>query len=290
MLFSRFVFPLLTLLLASCASQPVSSGPPRKASVKSDFNVRRDIVFTPTDWPAPVKGDLYQPVGAKAAPAVLLVHGGGWTGKDGRWQMTGIAKKLAKRGYVVLNVTYRLAPRWIYPAPVDDLKQAVKWMRANAPELGIDSQRVSTFGYSAGGYLAALVGLDETQRIQAIVAGGAPADLTLYPGGDLVPQFLGGTRQKIPERFREASPAFHVTRKSPPVFIYHGGADKLVPPEHAWNFIAALEQNKVPHEVYWIEGRDHIASFLLPAGSIDAAVDFLDRKTGGSAAQSHHEQ
>ncbi|MEO5716750.1 MAG: alpha/beta hydrolase [Luteolibacter sp.] len=287
----RIIPPLLlTMLLASCASQPVSSGPPQKAVMKSDFTVRRDIVYTLANWPAPVMGDLYRPVGAKSAPAVLLVHGGGWTGKDGRWQMTGIAKKLAKRGYVVLNVTYRLAPRWIYPAPVDDLKQAVKWMRTHAAEEGIDPQRISTYGYSAGGYLAALVGLDETQHIKAIIAGGTPADLTLYPGGDLVPQFLGGTKREIPDRFREASPVYHVTRKSPPVFIYHGGADTLVPPEHAWEFIAALEKNKVAHEVYWIEGRDHIAAFLLPAGSVDAAVDFLDRKTGKSAPQSRHDQ
>ncbi len=281
---------LLTMLLASCASQYVSSGPPQKAVLKLEITVRRDIVYTPANWPAPVMGDLYRPVGAKSAPAVLLVHGGGWTGKDGRWQMKGIAKKLAERGYVVLNVTYRLAPRWIYPAPVDDLKQAVKWMRTHAAEEGIDPQRISTYGYSAGGYLAALVGLDETQHIKAIVAGGTPADLTLYPGGDLVPQFLGGTQQQIPERFREASPVYHVTRGSPPVFIYHGGADTLVPPEHAWEFIAAVEKNKVAHEVYWIEGRDHIAAFLLPAGSIDAAVDFLDRKTGSSAPQNPHER
>ncbi len=269
--------------LASCASQQVSSGPPQRAVGKINFTVRRDIVYTPADWPAPVMGDLYRPVGAKSAPAVLLVHGGAWSGKDGRWQMTGIARKLARRGYVVFNVTYRLAPRWIYPAPVDDLKQAVKWLRTHAAAEGIDPQRISTYGYSAGGYLAALVGLDETQHIQAIIAGGTPADLSLYPGGVLVPQFLGGTKQEIPERFREASPVYHVTRKSPPVFIYHGGADTLVPPEHAWEFIAALEKHKVPHEVYWIEGRDHITAFLFPAGAIDAAVDFLDCKTGASA-------
>ncbi len=273
------LLPVLALLLASCTSQYMSSGAPRPPIVKSAFTVRRDIVYTPAAWPAPVMGDFYRPVGVKSAPAVLLVHGGGWTGKDGRWQMTGIAKKLAKRGYVVFNVTYRLAPRWIYPAPVDDLKQAVKWLRTHAAEEGIDPDRISTYGYSAGGYLAALVGLDETQHIQAIVAGGTPADLTLYPGGDLVPQFLGGTKQEIPGRFREASPVYHVTRKSPPVFIYHGGSDTLVPPEHAWEFIGALEKNKVPHEVYWIEGRDHIAAFLLPAESVDLAVDFLDRKT-----------
>ena len=291
MLFSRFfLMPVLSVLLAGCASQYVSSTPGQKAPVKSRFTIRRNIVYTPADWPAPVSGDLYQPVDAESAPAVLLVHGGGWTGSDGRWQMAPLAKKLASRGYVVLNVTYRLAPKWIYPAPVEDLQQAVKWMRTHAADSGIDPDRISTYGYSAGGYLAALVGLDETQRIQAIVAGGTPADLTLYPGGDLVPQFLGGTKQEIPERFHEASPVNHVTRHSPPVFIYHGGADTLVPPEHAWEFDAVLTNHKVPHELYWIQGRNHIPAFLFPGGSVDAAVDFLDRKTGISAPESAHDR
>jgi len=267
-----------TLFTLSCVSQPVRFGTSSIPSVKSHHTVTPDIVYTPVDWPAPVKGDLYRPVTTQLAPAVLLVHGGGWTGKDGRWQMNPIAKKLAKRGYVVFNVTYRLAPRWIYPAPLDDLKQALRWMRANAADAGIDPNRIAVYGYSAGGYLAALTAMDEASGIRAIVAGGTPSDLTLYPGGDLVPQFLGGRKHEIPERFYEASPVNHVTRKTPPVFLYHGGADRLVPPEHAWEFKAALEENQVPYEMYWIEGRGHIGAFLLPGRSVDLAVDFLDRK------------
>ncbi len=265
----------LVALVAGCVD------PTQTASVKSGYTVSRDIVYTPQDWPEPILGDLYRPRTSRSAPAVLLIHGGGWTGKDGRWQMNSIAGKLAKRGYVVLNVTYRLAPRWHYPAPVEDLQEAVKWLRANAAEHGIDPDRIATFGYSAGGYLAALTGLiegPESSHISAIVAGGAPSDLTLYPGGDLVPQFLGGTQQQIPQRFKEASPVNYVTKNSPPMFIYHGTGDRLVPPAHAKAMISAMEKNRVLHETFWIEGRDHIAAFLLPAGSVDAAIDFLDRK------------
>ena len=114
--------------------------------------------------------------------------------------------------------------------------------------------------------------------IRAIVAGGAPSDLTFYPGGDLVPQFLGGTQQEIPQRFKDASPVNYVTTNSPPMFIYHGTSDRLVPPDHARAMIAALEKHRVPHATYWIKGRDHIAAFLLPGGSVDAAIDFLDQQ------------
>lgn len=277
MLLSR-LFPLISavFLLPQCAKSYLVGESRSRGSLQSRYAITRDIVYTPATWPAPVLGDLYQPIGVKSAPAVLLVHGGGWTGSDGRWQMAPIAKRLAKRGYAVFNVTYRLAPRWIYPAPVDDLKQAVEWMRSHAQENGIDPRRIAAFGYSAGGYLAAMTGFDESLKIRAIVAGGAPSDLSLYPGGDLVPQFLGGTRDKIPQRFREASPVNHITPDSPPVFIYHGGADKLVPLEHAWEFSAALEKKGVTHEVFWLPHRDHIPAFLMPGRSVDKAVEFLD--------------
>ena len=279
-------FPITSLmplvaLLAGCVNPIGMIDRRQTTAVKHGYTITRNLIYTPENWPEPVLGDLYRPQATGLSPAVLLVHGGGWTGKDGRWQMTPIAAKLAKRGYVVLNVTYRLAPRWIYPAPVEDLQAAVKWLRTHSVENGIDPNRIATFGYSAGGYLAALTGLiegPESSHIRAIVAGGAPSDLTFYPGGDLVPQFLGGTQQQIPQRFKEASPVNYVTANSPPMFIYHGTSDQLVPPEHALAMIAALEQQRVRHETYWIDGRDHIAAFLLPGGSVDAAIDFLDRQ------------
>lgn len=269
------------LLLAGCVN-PVGLADHRQStSVKDGYTVTRNLVYTPDDWPEPVFGDLYRPRSTRPAPAVLLVHGGGWTGKDGRWQMNPIAGKLAKRGYVVLNATYRLAPRWTYPAPVEDLREAVKWLRAHAAEHGIDPGRIATFGYSAGGYLAELTGLTEgaeSSCIRAIVAGGAPSDLTFYPGGDLVPQFLGGTQQEIPQRFHDASPVNYVTVNSPPMFLYHGTGDQLVRTEHPLAMIAELEKHRVPYETYWIEGRDHIGAFLWPDGSVDEAIDFLDRQ------------
>ncbi len=279
---SSLLLPFVSLasLLTGCVNFPRSVElRPRGVVGVPGFTVTKDLVYTPADWPEPVRGDLYRPRSARKAPAVLLIHGGGWTGKDGRWEMTLIARKLAQRGYVVLNVTYRLAPRWLYPAPVDDLREAVKWLRTHAVEQGIDPTRIATFGYSAGGHLAAMVGFlegSENSHIRAVVAGGAPADLMLYPGGTLVPQFLGGTRKQIPQRFKEASPVNHITKNSPPTFVFHGTKDQLVPPEHAQAMLAALEKNHVAHDSYWVQGRDHIATFVFPANAVNAAIDFLD--------------
>ncbi|MES2659227.1 MAG: alpha/beta hydrolase [Verrucomicrobiota bacterium] len=262
--------------LASCVN-PVGVVDRRQTTaVKNGYTVTRNLIYTPEGWPEKIPGDLYRPHSTGPSPAVLLIHGGGWTGKDGRWQMEPIAKQLVKRGYVVLNVTYRLAPKYIYPAPVDDMREAVKWMRTHAAEQGIDPKRIAAFGYSAGGYLAAMAGYTGSD-IRAVVSGGTPGNLALYPGGDLVPQFLGGKRQEIPQRFHEASPVNYISPASPPTFVYHASEDKLVPREHAWAMIGQLEKYHVPHEVYWINGRGHVAAFLLPAGAVNRAIDFLDR-------------
>ena len=267
-------------LLGGCVASLEPLRTRQSVSSKAGYTVSRNMVYTPPTWPKPVLGDFYKPNGAMSAPAVLLIHGGGWTGKDGRWQMTSIAKKLVGRGYAVLNVTYRLAPRWTYPAPVDDLREAVKWLRKNAAAQGIDPDRIAAFGYSAGGYLAAMVAFEQGKNqmdIAAVVAGGAPSDLTLYPGGDLVPQFLGGTQKEIPQRFKEASPVNYITKSSPPTFVYHSKADRLVPRGHADALIGSLKKSGVNHSVYWLEGKGHIATFLFPEEAIERSIDFLDR-------------
>jgi acetyl esterase/lipase len=266
---------LLGLLLSIAALTSSCVAP---AGRKGSHTVTRDVVYTPADWPKPLTGDLYLPNSPKPTPAVVLAHGGAKTGEDGRWLMNSIARKLAKRGYAVLNITYRLSPH-PYPTPIDDFREAIRWLGSNAARYRIDPQRIATFGYSAGGYLASLSGMLERDRVRAIVAGAAPSDLTYYSGGNLVPGFLGGSLQDIPERFAEASPVNHVAANSPPVFLYHGTDDRLVGPEHTWAMLDALERNRVTHEIHWIRGRGHISTFFWSGDTVDAAIDFLDRHT-----------
>lgn len=242
-----------------------------------DYQTVRDLTYTPKSWPTAQVADLYKPVSKRPAPAVLLIHGGGWSKSERRSDMNRIARNLARRGYFVMNATYRLTPEWQYPAPVEDLSEAIRYLRRNAGSLNIDPSRIATFGYSAGGHLAALTGLEPDNNISAIVAGGAPADLTLWPNGKLTGLLLGGPVKGNEAKYRAASPVKQVTRISPPVFLYHGTSDSVVPLEHPKAFIAALQQNDVPHEVYWIEGRSHIFTHLLSAEAIPKAINFLDK-------------
>ncbi|WP_438482412.1 prolyl oligopeptidase family serine peptidase [Oleiharenicola lentus] len=269
----------MTLLLFGCGSTRTAPQPTSAKAVSTDYTREKDIVFTPAGWPEELKADLYIPDGSQPRPAVLLIYGGGWKAKDNRSQMKSIAEKLARRGYFVMNTSYRGAPGYRYPAQIDDLREAQRWLLANATRYHIQIDRIAAYGYSAGGHLAALIGtLDAPAelRVKAVVAGGAPTDLRLYPGGKLVPDLLGGFQNDVPEKFREASPVTHVTKDDPPFFLYHGTKDELVPPEHARVMKDALDRAGVSNEIYWIEGRGHIGAFIFEGGSEARAINFLD--------------
>lgn len=253
------------------------------------FELREDVVYTPEQWPESLAAEVYRPTQAGPHAGVLLVHGGGWE-RGERGDMRSIAETLAEAGFVVMNISYRFAPKHRFPAQLHDLQQAVRWMRANAQDLGLDPERIAGFGYSAGAHLVALLGvaggvaaLDEPHggpetRLQAVVAGGTPADLRRYPGGKLVPQFLGGTQQDIPERFALASPVVHVDAATPPHFLYHGTQDMLVDIGHAEAMLDALQQAGVPAELYRMRLRGHISAFLTDGGAVRRAIDFLRRR------------
>ncbi len=267
----RLLAFLIALASLSCTGPVAALLPVKRADAT-------DVIYTPPARPAPMAGDIYRPDSAGPHPAVLMIHGDGRIGKDGRWQMAGIARQLAASGYYVFNITYRMAPEWTYPAPLDDVRAALNWMEENAAGQGIDPARIAVFGYSAGGYAGSLAALtDRRKRVKAVVAGGAPSDLTYYAEGKLIRDFLGGTLDGVPQLFHEASPVNHVTPASPPYFLYHGEDDTLVNPGHLREMEAELKTHRVPHEIFWIRGKGHIRAFLFPDGAIEAAIRFLDR-------------
>ncbi len=259
-----------TAALNSCVSLPFSSN-------RNEFITQRDVTFTPASWPAPLVADFYQPKSSEPTPAVVLIHGGGWNKSERRRDMTGIAKKLVANGYFVMNTTYRLTPQWKFPAQSNDIDQAIQYLRDHAQALNIDPSKIATFGYSAGGHLAALSGLDSKNNIRAIVAGGAPTDLSFWPDGYLTGLLLGGPLKGNEKFYREASPVTYVKPNSPPVFIYHGTSDQLVPKTHPEVFISELTKHNIKHEVYWIRGRSHIFAHLFSAEAIPNAILFLDK-------------
>lgn len=239
---------------------------------------KKDVMFTPDDWPEPVAGNIFRPEAEGKLPAVLLIHGGVKIGDDGRWLMNGIGRKLSDRGYYVLNITYRNVRDWDYPSQLEDVQEAIRWLRRNAESEGIDPNRIAVWGYSAGGYLGELVALKEGRddmNVKAIVAGSAPSDLIVYANGGLIRKHLGGA-ENYEKRIDEASPIMHVTKNSPPAFLYHGTEDKLVQPVHTSELALALGKEGIPHEVFWLHGKGHISAFFGQDEAVDSAMDFLD--------------
>lgn len=275
---------MLAVLSTACSTHLGKPSAPGPARVQTHYERIRDQTFTPADWPKPLLADVYVPEGEGPFPAVLVIHGGGWESGD-RDQVKSIAKRVASRGFVAINVTYRLVPTAIFPAQLQDVQQAVLWTRANAQRFHIDPKRIGAFGYSAGAHLAALLGGIGDKpplgrpglAIQAVVGGGTPTDLTKSAGGGLVPRFLGGTVEQKPAEYRDASPINHVSAGDPPVFLYHGGGDSLVSIDHAEDYEKALQAAGVPTELYVLRGRGHIGAFLTDGSAVDAALDFLDR-------------
>lgn len=269
----------VALFTAGCGSTHAGSATPSAKRVQTSYFTREDLVYTPRAWPRALKADIYQPKGNGPWPGVLLVYGGSWNSADHRWQMKLLARKLARRGFVVMNAAYRGTPEFRYPAPVDDLREALRWWRANATEYRLNPGKIAAYGFSAGGHLAGLIGtLDGPPevRVQALVAASAPADLTLFPGGEILPRFLGATYAAQPEIFRQASPVTYVTADDPPVFLYHGTDDTTVSPEHSKAFQAALNRAGVRNDLRWVEGRGHATVLLFGGAAEAAAIDFLD--------------
>ncbi len=268
---------LLVLLLVGCVTH---SGTPaaltQRANADFPFAVARALSYRTAVEDAP-RADLYRPVADAPLPAVVLLHGGGWV-RGEREQMAGIAEAAARHGYAVLNIDYRLAPAHPYPAALEDVRAAIAWLRTQ-PD--IDPQRIALWGYSAGAHLAALAGTQEAPagaRVQAVVAGGIPADLVHAARSTLVQKFMGAPLPEIPERYRDASPLHQVSADDAPTFLYHGTWDWVVWPGYARQMKAALDAAGVPAELYLMHGFGHFAAFMFDAGAVRAALAFLDRQ------------
>ncbi len=173
--------------------------------------------------------------------------------------MRGMGNFLARSGYVAASVDYRLlhgtADRW--PAQLDDVQRAVRWLRANASKYNIDADHIGAFGHSSGAQLAALLGMEDARdnsdaalakyssRVQAVVDVSGPSDfLTKHDadGDAFLADFFGGTSTKIPEAWRDASPGFHVEKSNAPFLIVHGIHDDSVPIAQAQELYDKLQQ------------------------------------------------
>ena len=245
-----------------------------KANQKDLYQVQKNLLIKKID-DFDLTADLYIPNAPGLKPAVLVVHGGGWENRSG--EMHNVSQCLAEAGYVVLNTTYRLSPQHAYPKPVDDIRIALSWLKANASQFDVDVTKISAWGYSAGAHLILLAGLDGKAGFKSLIAGGTPSDLTVWPRSTLVRQLLGVDFKKNPALWKEASPVNHITDQTPPVFLYHGEWDLMVTPSQMTKLEKALIAKNRVVETYTAKQMGHLSVYLLSRKSIDLGISFLKR-------------
>ena len=260
----------------------------RELAVPDSVVVQKDIEYGQGEEVS-LKLDLYSPKKlAGKTPGLIFVHGGGWK-KGHRNDYRYYCIKFAEQGYVVATVSYRLVDVARFPAAVEDTKCAVRWMRSNSKELGVDPNRIAMIGGSAGGHLSMMVGYSSDQpelegqgghqkvssRIQTVVNLYGPCDLTTPEAAttSTVINFLDDKKiEDSPEIYQQASPASHITTDDPPTLILHGTIDKIVPIVQSDQLDQQLTEHDIPHEYHRLEGWPHTMDLAAPVNEYCFAV------------------
>ncbi len=243
--------------------------------------------------------------GTAPHPTAVFVHGGGWEkGNAGALnRLSPVESGLVGHGFVVASVNYRLGPQYVWPAQIEDVKCAIRYLRASSATYGIDTNRVGVWGSSAGGHLVAMLGtagrsagydvgqyLDQSSAVQAVVDEWGPADLTA-PGwgsaaGTVITQVFGVAPGQASSALRAASPVSYVAPNDPPFLIIQGAADTTVPASQSQELAAALRSAGVPQTLVMVQNAGH---GLKPAGGVPTpslsdvnqiVVDFFNKQLG----------
>jgi acetyl esterase/lipase len=256
----------------------------------------------------PLQLDVWVPASPTPPPLVVWIHGGGWMFGDRRYlpetlRPHQLFDELLAARLAVATIDYRHALEAHFPAQLHDAKAAIRYLRAHADVLGVDTTKIGVWGESAGGHLAALVGLTgqypelegaigvlrQSSAVDAVVDWYGPADFRLQPREDRAPQpitdlppelltppeeLLAGGRDE--HTLTVASPVTYVTSAAPPFLLIHGTADTIVPYVQSEVLTQALRDAGVSAELVPVEGAEHIFNGHDDIdGVVRLSVDYL---------------
>ena len=264
----------LTVIFVLAQRQGTAESP----KVPDGITVHRDIVYV-ADGHERQKLDLYIPDEGENLPLIIWIHGGAWLGGDKTHYNP---REYLKSGYAGASINYRLSQHAIFPAQIEDVKAAVRWLRANAETYRLNPNRFAVWGSSAGGHLVAMLGttddvaefevgenLEVSSRVQAVVDYYGPTDFLQMDAHRLPDglvhdapdspesKLVGGPIQEHKDRVARANPITYVSDDDSPFLIIHGDRDKLVPYQQSVLLKDALEKAGVPVTFYKVEGGGH---------------------------------
>jgi acetyl esterase/lipase len=292
--------------------------PQQRSSYPNGVTSLGNLTFSTLDGFRPLTLDLYLPKGKPEAsvgrPLVIYVHGGGWSGGHSRnsgafVDFPSVLASLAAKGYVVSSINYRLSREAPFPAAIQDVKAAVRWLRVHATEYGIDKSRVMIWGGSAGGQLAALAATScnvaALEPAAASTATTAPESTCVqgavlwYPVVDFetmlksqasqtdtaaqnpTSRYLGCTKSSCLtsalETVRLASPLSLVNANTPPVLLIHGVEDRVVPVAQSQAFHDKMKTSGAKTEILLIPVVDHSFIGKTPEATHAASIQALNR-------------
>jgi len=251
------------LLSFSCALLGCSAA----LAAAAQYTVIQDIEYT--QHPVSLRLDAHVPPGRGPFPAVILVHGGGWTaGNKTANFVLPLFEPLTKTGYTWFTIDYRLAPQYPYPAAVEDVQSAITFAKQHAGEYKVDTKKIALMGESAGAHLVNLVGArnQPPYDVAAVVSFYGPIDMLEFckkfegkpPTGGLqsffqITEWNDGAMAKI----REASPATYLSSKTPPFLFIHGTEDEAVPYAQATLAVELFKEYGIPCHLITVQGGIH---------------------------------
>jgi len=231
---------------------------------------------------------------ARPAPCIVIIHGGGWRGGNFKVHVPQILE-FAKQGYVSATVQYRLVPAGRWPAQIEDVKCAVRYLRANADKYGIDKNRLGAIGFSAGAHLSMLLGTmdkqdglegsggnpEQSSKVQVVVSYFGPTDLTQkdFPANvnGMIYDFLGGMPEERADAFKAASPVTYIDKDDAPILHYQGTKDRLVPYSQAFLLADAMTKVGLGGRIELLAGADHGWGNPEMARTAAGAIAFFDQ-------------
>ncbi len=246
-----------------------------------------------------LKLDLHLPLGKPRAPLIVWVHGGAWRSGSKKNMPLG---KLVAEGYAVASVDYRLSTEAKFPAQIHDLKAAIRFLRSHGPEWKLPTKKILIAGDSAGGHLAALVGVSngnaelqgnlgddraQSSDVQGIISFYGAANLTTIlnqstPHGlsvrvPALELLLGDLPTNAPALARLASPVFHVTKSAPPLLLLHGDQDPQMPVNQALELEGAYQKAGAPVQLEIVHGAAHGGAMFYDEERMNVIRKFLKR-------------